>query len=1500
MGTPQSGTRVGSRPRHRATGGRWLGGLLGLAVALPAFAATPIYVRTDGSDAACDGTVDASAASAPNCAVATLQQGVNLVDAAGTVLVRDGVYLKSNTAVTKAVTIEGQSRAGVVIGPDLQDDHQNSGLGGAVSSAFVVQASDVTIRQLTIDGDANVGLPGSQNFRNGVVTDFRIAGATYDRTIVENVSFANVYRRGYYLLTRTPGDPAGAYLSTGNVIRDSSFTGVGTILQHRDASGAIVLLESSALVENNTVTGSANGVLSNYLTTPAVAPLVTARGNTLSVTNTAFNVSGLADGSQIGGAGAGQGNTVTLAGALSVPEGQNGVGILVQYATGDVLVEGNSVTGAATDAGAWLYQNNFPLQPVVLRGNRFVSSSSSSGGPGQGVGVLVTDDPALFGESGSGPSYAELVSNDVRGFVRGVRLWRNGPSGGSAVQATLGFNRIVSNTTGLENNDASFTVPAENNWWGCNYAPGATGGGCAAPTNGTLGTVDTYPWLTSLITVTPAGPVPVSTGSYTVTGSLRTNAAVVVTGPPYLPAGVPITFGTSLSGSSYASPPTTLTDSQASATLSSTAAGTTSACTQVDGQLGCVNRTFVSTADLSVALSDSADPVALSAAYSYALSVGNAGPAPASSVSTALSLPAGAAFVSLPAPPGWSCGRAAGVVTCTTASLAVQAPLLVTTVNVRAPVTPGLLSATATVSAPNADPVPANNSASQDTTVSTATPIYVRTDGSDTLCDGTADAGSGAAPACAVATLQKANTNVTPGGLILVRDGAYFQSNTTITKPVTIEGQSRAGVVLGSALQDSNVDNSFGGAVVSNALVLQSADVTVRHLTIDGSADNGLPGDYNFRNGVITDYQVPGGAFHNVVVEDVSFARIWRRGYYVLSNAGLTTGHAVRNCSFDDVGWTPNAGAMVFLESSGVAEDNVVTASYAGVLSNYLTTSANAPALTLRRNQIEVRGIGMNISGLDDSTVGGPTAADGNALTLTGGNALGIVVQWTVGQVALRHNTLAADGASAGLWVYRASDPLQPVLIEQNRFSATGSSAAATGESVGVFLTDDPTLFGEGGGGPTYATLTSNDLSGFQKGVQLWRNAPSGGHPVEASLQFNRIAGNLTGLESNYAPFTVPAENNWWGCSYGPGATGADCSAAANPAVGSLDADPWLTLTTTAPAGPWTVPGPQGVTASLRVNSTPAPTGPPHVPTGIPVAFSTSLAGSAYVAPPAILSDGLATANLGSSAIGTTTACSLVDAQSACLPRDFVFLADLQATKTNGTSGPIPGQPVIYTITVTNAGPQAAPATSISDVVAAPLAGCNWTCVGAGAVCPAPFGSGSIAASALLPAASSLTYTLTCSLPPSATGSVSNTASVTAGPFVIDANTANNSATDTDTLAPTADVSVSKTDGTATAIPGQALTYVVVASNAGPSNAPGTTVSDAFPAGLACNWTCGASGAVCPAAAGTGNISATLDLPVGAVAAWAATCTVNPSATGTITNTASVATVAGVTDPDPG
>jgi uncharacterized repeat protein (TIGR01451 family) len=73
---------------------------------------------------------------------------------------------------------------------------------------------------------------------------------------------------------------------------------------------------------------------------------------------------------------------------------------------------------------------------------------------------------------------------------------------------------------------------------------------------------------------------------------------------------------------------------------------------------------------------------------------------------------------------------------------------------------------------------------------------------------------------------------------------------------------------------------------------------------------------------------------------------------------------------------------------------------------------------------------------------------------------------------------------------------------------------------------------------------------------------------------------------------------------------------------------------------------------------------------------------------------------------------------------------------------------------------------------------------------------------------------------------------------VTDPTPGNNSATDSDTLAGSADLSVTKTDGVTTATAGGSVTYTITASNAGPSNATGATVADTFPASLTCTWTC--------------------------------------------------------------
>jgi uncharacterized repeat protein (TIGR01451 family) len=116
---------------------------------------------------------------------------------------------------------------------------------------------------------------------------------------------------------------------------------------------------------------------------------------------------------------------------------------------------------------------------------------------------------------------------------------------------------------------------------------------------------------------------------------------------------------------------------------------------------------------------------------------------------------------------------------------------------------------------------------------------------------------------------------------------------------------------------------------------------------------------------------------------------------------------------------------------------------------------------------------------------------------------------------------------------------------------------------------------------------------------------------------------------------------------------------------------------------------------------------------------------------------------------------------------------------------------------------------------------------------------------------------------------------------------------------PLADLSVTKTDGQTTAIPGLPVTYTIVVTNAGPAAAAGAMVTDAPPAVLtSVTWTCTASlGSSCPAS-GAGAINHPVSLLLGGSATFSLTGTVTPAATGTLVNSAAVTPPSGVSDPN--
>ncbi len=175
--------------------------------------------------------------------------------------------------------------------------------------------------------------------------------------------------------------------------------------------------------------------------------------------------------------------------------------------------------------------------------------------------------------------------------------------------------------------------------------------------------------------------------------------------------------------------------------------------------------------------------------------------------------------------------------------------------------------------------------------------------------------------------------------------------------------------------------------------------------------------------------------------------------------------------------------------------------------------------------------------------------------------------------------------------------------------------------------------------------------------------------------------------------------------------------------------------------------------------------------------------------------------------------------------------ADLGIVKT-GAATVTAGTNVVYTISVTNTGPGTASGVIVNDVIPAGMGyvssanGANTTGVTCTAGTTIQCSLGSIAPG------QTKQFTLTFSIPSTATCSqqFQNTATVQGS--VTDPNSANNSSTAVSTVScNTTDVGVVKT-GASTVTAGNQIVYTISVTNNGTGTASGVTVSDIIPTGL--------------------------------------------------------------------
>ena len=205
----------------------------------------------------------------------------------------------------------------------------------------------------------------------------------------------------------------------------------------------------------------------------------------------------------------------------------------------------------------------------------------------------------------------------------------------------------------------------------------------------------------------------------------------------------------------------------------------------------------------------------------------------------------------------------------------------------------------------------------------------------------------------------------------------------------------------------------------------------------------------------------------------------------------------------------------------------------------------------------------------------------------------------------------------------------------------------------------------------------------------------------------------------------------------------------------------------------------------------------------------------------------------------------------------------LLVTKSDGSTTYTPGTGATYTVTVTNTGVSDAVNVTIADPLPAGVTlSSNATCVpGGSSTCGTVSGTtgqvafGATGARINAGGGNALVFNVPVSFAPGmTTDPLVNTATATDVP-----SGATGSGADSDTLAASVALSVTKTDGSATYTPGGTAAYTIVVTNAGPTNAGSVTVTDNFPAGvtLAAAATCVPTGAAtCGSVVGATGASA--------------------------------------------
>lgn len=390
----------------------------------------------------------------------TIQNGVDVANPGDTLQIA-AMTFEENVVINKPLTLTGAGQGQTLILPAVSAPNpcNNSSLcGGAASTILLVEADDVLIQDMTLDGNnpgltSGVVLSGEDvDARIGIITNFLVDD--FDNLEVANVTVQNVYLRGIQSGSATfnfHDNSVSNVQGDGFAIALFNFGGSGTFANNQVSNctdGIASNWSGGTQYLNNQVTGCLSGIHSDNAGGSAAALYPNATSDLI------------------------QGNTVSD--CEGPQDGTFGVWTFVSYVPQQV--EANRVENC--DYGLAMFGQQEGEAPV------FLNNHSEN----NGTGVLITTDITPYG---SRDISGVFVSNQIVGNQLGILLQAQD---GFVLDADFAFNRIVGNAdAGVQGSDdpGTYNVALANNWWGCNEGPNDAAGDCD-----TVEDFQTYdPWL---------------------------------------------------------------------------------------------------------------------------------------------------------------------------------------------------------------------------------------------------------------------------------------------------------------------------------------------------------------------------------------------------------------------------------------------------------------------------------------------------------------------------------------------------------------------------------------------------------------------------------------------------------------------------------------------------------------------------------------------------------------------------------------------------------------------------------------------------------------------------------------------------------------------------------------------------------------------------------------------------------------------------------------------